>query len=231
MPLIPVAEFLNFTCKDQRYMTMLNPYDPYNIQPEMPDMSELTPEQQEEVRVKVALYGCVSSFLIIIIGLALLALFAGCRTKYVPVVELRDSIRTEVVTSTVYVPDTQYVTLPAQIVERTTPDTTSTLRTSFAESTATIRGGLLHHVLRNLEVPVPVPVQHKETTRDSIVYREKEVPVPVPVVQEVARPLSAWQQVRIWLGNVILAALGIAAGVWIIKKRTWWIRLLRIFTK
>ena len=210
---------------------MLNPYDPYNIQPEMPDMSELTPEQQEEVRVKVALYGCVSSFLIIIIGLALLALFAGCRTKYVPVVELRDSIRTEVVTSTVYVPDTQYVTLPAQIVERTTPDTTSTLRTSFAESTATIRGGLLHHVLRNLEIPVPVPVQHKETTRDSIVYREKEVPVPVPVVQEVARPLSAWQQVRIWLGNVILAALGIAAGVWIFKKRTWWLRLLRIFTK
>ena len=170
--------------------------------------------------------------MIAVIGLVVMVfLLASCKTKYIPVVELRDSIRTEVVTNTVIIPDTQYVELPAQVVERITPDTTSTLRTSFAESTATISGGMLHHILRNLENPIPVPVQHKETTRDSIVYREKEVPVPVPVVKEVERQFTTWQRIRLWLGNVVIVAIAAAVGVWLVRRRAWWIRLLRIFTK
>ena len=70
-------------------------------------------------------------------------------------------------------------------------------------------------------------MQHKETTRDSIVYREKEVPVPVPVVKEVERQFTTWEQMRLWMGNLVLVALALAAGVWIIRKRTWWLRLFK----
>lgn len=193
-------------------------------------MENLKPEEREEIREEMTVFGvlgCGMYLLGLVIVLMVCALLSGCKTKDSTVVELRDSIRTEVVTNTVIIPDTQYVTLPAQIVERTTPDTTSTLRISFAESTASIRGGLLFHSLRSLDTPLPVPVQHKETTRDSIVYREKEVPVPVPVVKEVERQFTTWQQIRLWLGNMVIVALGIASGVWIIRKRTWWLRLFR----
>ena len=141
--------------------------------------------------------------------------------------ELRDSIRTEVVTNTVIVNDTQFITLPPQTVERITPDTTSTLRIDYAVSSATVVNGLLHHTLTSTDTPVPVPVQHQVTTRDSIVYREKEVPVPTPVIQEVEKPLTSWQQFRLWLGNIILIALAIAATIFVIRKRTWWLRLFK----
>jgi hypothetical protein len=192
-----------------------------------PSMKDLTQEERNEVCEKMTVYGCAVYLIGFVLVILTCAIFAGCRTKYTPVVEIRDSIRTEVTTNTVIIPDTQYVTLPAQVVERTTPDTTSTLRISFAESTAAIRGGLLFHSLRSLDTPLPVPVQHKETTRDSIVYREKEVPVPVPVVKEVERQFTTWEQMRLWMGNLVLVALALAAGVWIIRKRTWWLRLFK----
>lgn len=208
---------------------MLNSFNnPYGFDNDVfPSMKDLTPEEREEIREKMTVYGCGLYLLGFIIVFMVCALLSGCKTKYMPVVEIRDSIRTEVTTNTIIIPDTQYVTLPAQVVERTTPDTTSTLRISFAESTASIRGGLLFHSLRSLDTPVPVPVQHKETTRDSIVYREKEVPVPVPVVKEVERQFTTWEQMRLWMGNLVLVALALAAGVWIIRKRTWWLRLFK----
>jgi hypothetical protein len=51
--------------------------------------------------------------------------------------------------------------------------------------------------------------------RDTV--REKEVP---------AR-LSWWQQARIWLGNVCLVVVLIGAAVCLLRKRTWWLALLR----
>lgn len=186
-------------------------------------------EVQDQAYFKTAVLGYGIYLMGFFVAFLLCILLSGCRAKYIPVVEIRDSIRTEVVTNTVIIPDTQYVTLPAQVIERTTPDTISTLCISFAESTAAIRGGLLFHCLRSLETPVPVPVQHKETTRDSIVYREKEVPVPVPVEKIVPAPLTTWQNIRLWMGNVVLVALAIAAGVWVVRKRAWWLRLFRMF--
>ena len=47
------------------------------------------------------------------------------------------------------------------------------------------------------------------------------------VIKEVEKDLSWWQQARIWLGNLILVALAIAAAVWLVKKRTWWLTLIR----
>lgn len=51
--------------------------------------------------------------------------------------------------------------------------------------------------------------------RDTV--REREVP---------AR-LSWWQQTRLWLGNVCLVVFLIGAAVWLLRKRTWWLGLLR----
>jgi len=51
--------------------------------------------------------------------------------------------------------------------------------------------------------------------RDTV--REREVP---------AR-LSWWQQARLWLGNVCLVVVLIGAAVWLLRKRTWWLGLLR----
>lgn len=196
---------------------------------EQPYMNPLPPTGDDGNSSSQGCVSCVGIILTVVIC-ALLTLLFGCRSTRT-IVELRDSIRTEVVTNTIYIPDTQYVTLPPQTVERTTPDTTSTLRIDYAISTATIQNGLLHHTLSATNTPIPVPVQHQVTTRDSIVYREKEVPVPVPVVQEVERPLTSWQQFRLWLGNIILITLALAATIFIFRKRTWWIAILKRFIK
>ena len=166
--------------------------------------------------------GCIASIVSWIITLLLLCAlcaFTGCRSPRTVVVEVEDSTSTNVHTHTVFVPDTVLVPLPPQTVMATTPDTASHLETAYAASDAAIRGGLLHHTLTTKPTPVAVPVQHKETTRDSIQYREREVPVPVPVVQEVEKPLTGWQQLRLHLANILLVALLLAAAIWALKKR------------
>lgn len=170
----------------------------------------------------------ILSWIIIAILLGILSgCFTSCRATRTVIVTERDSTSTHVHTHTVFVPDTVLVPLPPDRVVITTPDTASTLRTSVAESHAAIRGGLLHHSLRNLPAPLPVPVQTKVVTRDSIVYREREVPVPYPVDRLVEKPLTHWQQFRIHLANIMLIALALAAAIWALKKRAWWLRIFR----
>ena len=51
--------------------------------------------------------------------------------------------------------------------------------------------------------------------------RETVVEKPVPA------DLSWWQQARIWLANLILVALAVAAAVWLVRKRAWWLPIIR----
>ena len=53
--------------------------------------------------------------------------------------------------------------------------------------------------------------------------RDTVVEKPVPA------DLSWWQQARLWLANLVLIALAVLAGVWIIRKRAWWLGLIRKF--
>lgn len=157
------------------------------------------------------------------VTLALLLLTSCRTTKPVPsVVVVTDSIRTEVRTETVYIHDTIPVALPRDSVAVVTRDTTSRLETSVAISEATIRDGLLCHRLWN-KPSIDVPVDHKETVRDSIVYREKEVPVPYPVEVEVEKDLTWWQQLRLWLGTAALILLALAAlyGLFRLWRKFW----------
>lgn len=167
-------------------------------------------------------FGCMAaivSWFLTLLLLGILCAFTSCRSPRTVVVEDRDSTSVQVHHNVVYVPDTVPVTLPPQTVERITPDTTSTLRTDYAESTATVTGGMLHHTLRTLQTPVPVVVNHRETTHDSIVYRYRKVPVPVPVEVEVEKSLTSWQTFRLYLANITLIGAALFAVLWFLKRK------------
>ena len=156
--------------------------------------------------------GCIGCLLsILVFSLFAVMLFCSCSTgRTGTVVVVRDSIRTEVRTRTVYVPDTIPVALPPETVRVVAPlDTLSRIQTSLAVSEALVRDGQLHHSILN-KPTIEVPVEHKETVRDSIVYREKEVPVPCPVEVKVPRELTWWQRLRLYLGDMMLVLSGTA---------------------
>lgn len=57
-------------------------------------------------------------------------------------------------------------------------------------------------------------IQHS----DSLLQQRQET-----VFREVKNPLSWWQQLRIWLGNLVLVALIVAAAIWLLKKKLPWL--------
>lgn len=52
------------------------------------------------------------------------------------------------------------------------------------------------------------------STTDSLLRSREETKI-----KEVEKPLSWWQNMRLWLGNLVLIALAVAAAVWVIKKK------------
>ena len=175
--------------------------------------------------------GCIRGLVYLILIAGFIFLFASmlsscATTKPGTVVVVRDSIRTEIRTETIIVHDTIPVLLPRDSISVVTPDTTSRIETSVAISEAVIRNGMLWHSIWN-KPSVDVAVEHKETVRDSIVYREKEVPVPYPVPQVVEKELSWWQQTRLKFANVMLIVLSCAAIYWLLKKKAWWLSLIK----
>lgn len=42
-----------------------------------------------------------------------------------------------------------------------------------------------------------------------------------------SNPLTWWQQMQLWLGRLVLVALAVLAAWFILKKKTWWLRLLK----
>lgn len=59
---------------------------------------------------------------------------------------------------------------------------------------------------------------------DSLLQQQKQTEI-----KEVPKPLSWWQQLQMWMGRLVLVALAVCAGWWIVKKRTWWLALLKKF--
>ena len=55
---------------------------------------------------------------------------------------------------------------------------------------------------------------------DSLLRQQKQ-----REIKEVAKPLNWWQQMQIWLGRLVLVALAVLTGIWLIRKRAWWLRL------
>ena len=131
--------------------------------------------------------------------LFILLLLTSCSTiKYVPVKE------TEYVTVTETLVDTVIKwTPPIEKVDKETRDTTSTVETSLAKSTATVSNGTLHHTIENKKDSIKTKIVYKDKIIKQTEY--KEVPVKVEVVKKVV-PCWCW-----WLlGINILVAIGFA---------------------
>lgn len=131
--------------------------------------------------------------------------------------DTRDSVRVETVTVTTERIDTVTVELPVEVYRNVTRDTISTIRGSYASTTAEIRDGFLFHTL-DCRGDVPVVVKEVETVRDSIVYRDR---VQTKVV-EVAKPPTRWQRWQRnafwWLLAIVAVYAAARVGIRILKK-------------
>ena len=126
----------------------------------------------------------------------ILLLFVSCSTiKYVPVKETKYVTVTETLVDTVikWAP-------PIEKVDKETKDTTSTVETSLAKSTATVSNGTLHHTIENKKDSIKTKIIYKDKIVTKTEY--KEVPVEVEVVKKVVPDWCWWM-----LGINILAAI------------------------
>ena len=133
----------------------------------------------------------------------ILLLLTSCSTiKYVPVKE------TEYVTVTETLVDTVIKWAPPiEKVDKETKDTTSTVETSLAKSTATVSNGTLHHSIENKKDSIKTKIVYKDKIIKQTEY--KEIPVEVEVVKKVV-PSWCW-----WLlGINILTAIVFAVRLY-----------------
>ena len=127
--------------------------------------------------------------------LFILLLLTSCSTiKYIPVKE------TEYVTVTETLVDTVIKWAPPIEKEnKETKDTTSTVETSLAKSTATVSNGTLHHTIENKKDSIKTKIVYKDKIIKQTEY--KEVPVEVEVVKKVV-PSWCW-----WLLGINILAI------------------------
>lgn len=108
------------------------------------------------------------------------------------------------------------VQIEKEYVKSITPDTTSTIETKYACSTATYHGesGLLEHNIENKQDCIPVKVVYK----DKEIVKEVPAPYPVEVEKKVEvptrMPLRWWEKIFFYAG---MATVG--GGVfWLLRK-------------
>lgn len=159
------------------------------------------------------LFGLAGWFIIAIIVLLLMWLSAGCCPCRHLQTDTRDSVRVETRTEYVERWDTARVEIPVEIYRNVTPDTSSTIRGTYASTTARVVAGMLHHDLTCGGL-APVQVKTVEVVRDSLVWRDR---VQTSVV-EVARPLTRWQRFQ-KAGFWVLLAAGVAVVGWRVARR------------
>lgn len=143
-----------------------------------------------------------------IVGLVVLALVGCCPCKHIAT-GTADSTRVEVRERIVKVRDTVVVELPAERVEVITPDTTSTVQTSLATSTATVSGGVLTHSIENKQTAIRKPTEARVEVRDSIIYRDRQT----TKVVEVEREMTWWQRFRLDAFWALLALVSVAVAM------------------
>lgn len=147
-----------------------------------------------------------------IVGLVVLALVGCCPCKHLAT-STTDSTRVEIRERIVKVRDTVVVELPAERVEVITPDTTSTVQTSLATSTATVSGGVLTHSIENKQGSIRKPTEARVEVRDSIIYRNRQT----TEIVEVERELTWWQETQI-KGFRVLALIALALVGWKFRR-------------
>ena len=134
-----------------------------------------------------------------ILFLILFILLTSCSTiKYIPVKETEYVTVTETLVDTVIKWEP-----PVEKIVNETKDTTSTVETSLAKSTATVSNGTLHHSIENKKDSVKTKIVYKDKIVTKTEY--KEVPVEVEVEKKVVPSWCCWL-----LGINILVIIGFA---------------------
>ena len=119
----------------------------------------------------------------------------------------------------------------ATVVERVTHDTVQVTRlhrdSIFRHDSIYIREHTVGDTVY-LEV-TRWHTQYRDRWHHDSIYlsRRDSIPVPYPVEKRVPTQLSSWQQVQLWLGRLVLVALAVLAAWWLIRKKAWWLALLR----
>jgi len=95
---------------------------------------------------------------------------------------------------------------------------------NIRETTSSTDRQLLTVLSHRLEVmDSTVQQQNLQIIRMDSLLRQQSKTKEVPVAQ----PLSWFRQMQLWLGRLVLVALAVLAAWWLLKKRTWWLALLR----
>lgn len=131
--------------------------------------------------------------------LFLILLLTSCSTiRYVPVETVVTETKTEIVRDTIikWMP-------PVEKIVNETKDTTSTVETSLAKSTATVSNGTLHHSIENKKDSIITKIVYKDKIVTKTEY--KEVPVEIEVEKKVVPGWCQWS-----LGINILVIIGFA---------------------
>lgn len=142
-------------------------------------------------------------------------LFSSCRPgQQVVVVEARDSVRVEERVREIKVTDTLFVEVPVQKESTTVRDSSSHLENDYAVSNARINpDGSLYHSLETKARTDTITGEVSVQVRDTTIYREKVI----PKVVTVEKKLNWFENMRLWIGNVILALAGLSV-LYVIMK-------------
>lgn len=224
--------------------------DPINQnypQPNIPDMRELKPEDRDAIHVTAALFGCAVYVAALIVALVICVLFGSCTThrevtsveqhsihdlmqRMDSVISTRQvirqdsswrelimsqfqSIREHNDTSHTFVVDTAGRVIKETLVIRTERESNSQTDRSERE--------VLIHRLEVMDSTLSV-MQLQFSHIDSLMQQRN-----TSIKEYAQRSLTFWQQARLWFANVVLVALIIAAAVWALRRRAWWLRLFR----
>lgn len=171
-----------------------NGYDPYR-------------GMSDDERMKAGCMQVVAFVVMLIVGLAICALFGSCTTtKYVPVTEQH----------------TEHHWHTDSVKERDSVHTENTTIIREVDSAAMAKYGIQMQanqrawlvLQREMEQRLR-ELEHMTATRDTV---HDTIPQPYPVEKEVASELTWWQQTRIHIANIILYVLAIIAVYYIGKS-------------
>lgn len=138
--------------------------------------------------------------------LPLLALLAASSCGALRQLPATDSTRVEVRVERETVTDTAFIELPVFVERVATLDTVSVLENPYSRSEALVSGGVLRHSLETKPAPVPVEMKTLTVYKDSIIFKDR---VRIQTV-EVEKPLTAWQRLRLSLGDIFIILIVIA---------------------
>ena len=179
---------------DPNDMWLHNGYDPYK-------------GMSDEERMKAGCLQGVIFIVMIMVGLAICALFGSCTTtKYVPVAEQH----------------TEHHWHTDSVKERDSVHTENTTIIREVDSAAMAKYGIQMQanqrawlvLQREMEQRLR-ELEHMTATHDTI---RDSIPYPVEVIKEVPAQLTWWQQTRLHLANILLYLLLIVGIIYVGKK-------------